>query len=169
VLLISPPLPAFGPPMQGSAFSTSRLTTEPVFVHQSVVPPTMPRNRKEKSATHQSSAHSQVLIPIDCSNSGSTAVYPSVYYGGCVDRILPHEPEVTLTSIVCQTECGHLSPEVFHIRTAEFISRVLRVFCVGAALPGSGYRYGPCSLGSTLVRGGSPVSIVIRLFLSYIR
>ncbi|KAI9456860.1 hypothetical protein BJY52DRAFT_1379845 [Lactarius psammicola] len=35
---------------------------------------------------------------------------------------------------------------------SEFIYRILRATCVGAALPGSGDRYGPCPLGSTFVR-----------------
>src|SRR6266702_70282 len=132
----------------------------------------MPRNRKKKSATHQSSAQSEVLIPIGlpsaaatyCSNSSSTAIYPSVYRDGCVDRF--GDIRDIFMNIVCQTEYGHLSPEVFHMCTAEFISRILRATYVGAALPGSGDRYGSCLLGSTFVRGGFQSSF--SFFLSHV-
>ncbi|KAI9456854.1 hypothetical protein BJY52DRAFT_1275024 [Lactarius psammicola] len=84
----------------------------------------MPRNRKKKSKTPQSSAYSQGLftvppLAVDCSDSRCMAVYPSIYHGGCVDCLSPFEPKVTFTSIVCQTEYSHLSPEELRFQDLE--------------------------------------------------
>jgi hypothetical protein len=123
----------------------------------------MPRNR---TRMNESTAHSPSLVTVrpitsglpltvDRFNPSSTAVlkavYPSVYHG--VDCLSPEGDTLTLTSIVCQTEYGHLSPEVLHMPVADSVSRILRAMYVGVALPGSRDKYGSCSFGSTFFRG----------------
>ena len=115
---------------------------------------TMPRNRKKKIQASQTTAPQTTapqttapqttaptifpswrpisvpsVVPTDRSNSSVMSVYPSVYLGGSVEHN-PYGSTVTatetFTSIVCQAEYSHLSPEVLHIRTTESIFRVLR-------------------------------------------
>ena len=104
-----------------SALSVRLLSVLPLFYA------TMPRNRRKKNTVPQEtipqrpqiSEHSQVLtstaiglpLAVDCSDSSPSpmAVYPCVYRGGFVDSSGTLE---TFTSIVCQPEYGHLSPEV---------------------------------------------------------
>jgi hypothetical protein len=95
----------------------------------------MPQNRKKQSLTGltaQSSTQSPVLLPIDpslplvvdCPNSSYTAVYPSVYRGGIVDRDHPLKDQplianlIVLASIACQAEYSHLSPEASYFTCA---------------------------------------------------
>ena len=96
----------------------------------------MPRNRKKKNKAPQSSVPSQVSTSValpfpvvaverECYNSSPMAdVYnPSVYHGGFVDRTSYFKE--TFTSIVCQTEYSHLSPEVLHMCTSGSIFLML--------------------------------------------